>query len=154
MELQNKVKRRYNDLQTRKRNLPDEKLTVRHHCAFSQVFEHQTRIFSTTLAMFLDLKTISHTARTHARTSNERDVGKGRQGHMMLQNSFCKHVIGKKFAGKSLLSFDWLRNLIKEAKKPSDKRVIQEIFLNSYQNWAFRVTIDFKLGLKTNFTHC
>ena len=88
MKLQNKIKRRYNDLQTRERSHSDEKLTGRHHCAFSQVFVHQKRIFSTTLALPLAPKTISLTTRTHARTSNERDVGRRRRGHMTLEDNF------------------------------------------------------------------
>lgn len=153
MKLQNKIKRRYNDLQTRERSQSDEKLTGRHHCAFSQVFVHQRRIFSTTLALPLAPKTISLTTRTHARTSNERDVGRRRRGHMTLEdNFFFRHVIGKVFAGKSLLSFDWLRNLIKEAQNPVTSAWFKRFSPNWYQTWAFRVTIYFKVGLERNFT--
>lgn len=67
-------------------------------------------------------------------------------------NFFFRHVIGKVFAGKSLLSFDWLRNLIKEAQNPVTSAWFKRFSPNWYQTWAFRVTIYFKVGLERNFT--
>lgn len=76
------------------------KLTLRHRCAFFQFFGIQKRIFSTTLAVPFGPKHISHSTRTTAQ-GKEEERGEGIGCHMMFQNTFCPHVIGRNLAGKN-----------------------------------------------------
>lgn len=108
-EYKTKLAGRYNDLQTTKPTPPDDKLTFRHRCSFSQFFESQKRIFSTTLVPFLVPKHISHTARSHARTERTRKEASG--SHDATKHLLQARDWQKSSREKCLLTFDWLRNL-------------------------------------------